>query len=480
MGQFFYHFFGIGWQGFLDIALNSYILFRLYVLFRGTNVLRVLFAMGVLWVLRQVAVSMGLVVTSWAMQGVIAGAALVIIIVFRNEISSVLQTKDLKSFFWGIPRYQRKTPVGIIVESVYELARKKIGALIVLPLNRGLESVVQKGIVWQGKLSKEMLVSIFWEDNPVHDGAAVIQGDRITDVGVILPLSKRTDLPSYFGTRHRAAVGLTEQTDALVIVVSEERGKITLVKDNQIYDINDSAVLEKLLIKHAGSDTSAAGVKKHTRELAVAAAICLICVTGLWFSFSRGMETLSTHDIPVEFIKSDQNMEIFSSTASNVRLLLSGSRPLIRSLQPDRITVKLSLTNTVPGVNKLAVSRNDVTLPPGIVVKNIDPSLIEVFVDVPVKKALSIQPFWTGQISPDLIMTRAVTSPATVSVIGPHQVLTNMETLFTEPLFLDGITASGSMSAQIALHPATIRLEDQKTDRVQVKYTIQNRGAVSP
>ncbi len=480
MGQSFYHFFGIGWQGFFDIALNSYILFRLYVLFRGTNVLRVLFAMGVLWVLRQVAVSMGLVVTSWAMQGVIAGAALVIIIVFRNEISSVLQTRDLKSFFWGIPRYQRKTPVGIIVESVYELARKKIGALIVLPLNRELESVVQKGIVWQGKLSKEMLVSIFWEDNPVHDGAAVIQGDRITDVGVILPLSKRTDLPSYFGTRHRAAIGLTEQTDALVIVVSEERGKITLVKDNRVYDINDSTVLEKLLFKHAGDDTSAKGVKKHTRELAAAAAICLICVTGLWLSFSRGMETLATHDIPVEFIKSDQNMEIFSSTASNVKLLLSGSRPLIRSLQPDRITVKLNLTNTVPGINKLAVSRNDVALPPGIVVKDIEPSLIEVLVDVPVKRELSVQPSWTGRLSPDLIMTRAITSPAKISVIGPHQVLKNMETLFTEPLFLDGITASGSMTAQIALHPTTIRLEDQKKGRVQVEYTIQKRETMSP
>jgi diadenylate cyclase len=480
MGQSFYHFFGIGWQDFLDIALNSYILFRLYVLFRGTNVLRVLFAMGIFWVLRQVAVSMGLVVTSWAMQGVIAVAALVIIIVFRNEISSVLQTRDLKSFFWGIPRYQRNTPMHIIVEGVYELARKKIGSLIVLPLNQGVESFVQKGIPWQGKLSKEMLVSIFWGDNPVHDGAAVIQGDRVTNVGVILPLSKRTDLPSYFGTRHRAAVGLTEQTDALVIVVSEERGKITLVKDNQIYDINDSTVLEKLLIKHVGDDISTTGVKKHTRELAAAAAICLICVTGLWLSFSRGMETLATHDIPVEFIKSDQHMEIFSSSASNVKLLLSGSRPLIRSLQSDRINVKLSLNDTVPGINKLAVSRNDVALPPGIVVKNIDPSLIEVFVDVPVKKELSLQPFWTGRLSPDLIMTRAITSPAHISVIGPHQVLKKMETLYTEPLFMDGITASGSITARIALHPTTIRPEDQKTDSVKVEYTIQNRAAVSP
>lgn len=480
MGQFFYQFFGIGWQGFFDIALNSYILFRLYVLFRGTNVLRVLFAMGIFWVLRQVAVSMGLVVTSWAMQGVIAVAALVIIIVFRNEISSVLQTRDLKSFFWGIPRYQRNTPVHIIVEGVYELARKKIGALIVLPLNQGVESFVQKGISWQGKLSKEMLVSIFWDDNPVHDGAAVIQGDRVTNVGVILPLSKRTDLPSYFGTRHRAAIGLTEQTDSMVIVVSEERGKITLVKDNRIYDINDSRVLEKLLVKHAGQDSAAAGIKKHTRELAAAAAVCLVCVTGLWLSFSRGMESLATHNIPVEFIKSDQNMEIFSSSVSSVTLLISGARPLIRSLGPDRITVKLSLANTVPGTNKLSVSRSAVTLPPGIVVKNIDPSMIEVTVDVSVKKELSIQPFWTGRLSRDLIMTRAVTTPETVHVIGPRQVLTQMETLFTEALSLEEITTSGRISARIVLHPVTIRLEDQKKNRVQVEYTIQKRETVSP
>ncbi len=480
MGQFFYQFFGIGWQGFLDIALNSYILFRLYVLFRGTNVLRVLFAMGIFWVLRQVAVSMGLIVTSWAMQGVIAVAALVIIIVFRNEISSVLQTRDLKSFFWGIPRYQRNTPVNIIVESVYELARKKIGALIVLPLNQGLESVVQKGIAWQGKLSKEMLVSVFWGDNPVHDGAAIIQGDRITNVGVILPLSKRTDLPSYFGTRHRAAVGLTEQTDSLVIVVSEERGKITLVKDSQIYDINDSKVLEKLLVTHAGQDSAAAGVKKHARELAVAAAVCLVCVTGLWLSFSRGMETLATHTLPVEFIKSDQNMEIFSSSSSSATLLLSGARPLIRSLGPDRITVKLSLANTVPGTNRLSVSRSAVTLPPGIVVKNIDPSVIEVTVDVPMKKELPIQPLWTGRLSQDSIMTRAVTTPEKVHVIGPRQVLTQMETLFTEALSLEDITTSGRLAARIALHPATIRLEDQNKDKVQVEYTIQKRETVSP
>jgi len=469
------NFFDIGWQNGLDIALNTYILFRLYVLFRGTNVLRVLLFMGVLLVFRQVAFSMGLIITSWVMQGVIAVAALVIIVVFRNEISSVLKTRDLKFFLWGIPRQQLKTPVGIIVESVYELARQKIGALIVLPLSKGMESVVQEGITWQGKLSKEMLISIFWQDNPVHDGAVVIRGDRITDVGVILPLSKRTDLPSRFGTRHRAAIGLAEQTDAMVIVVSEERGKITVVQDKRVYDINDAAVLEKMLIQHAGGDSSARDVKKQTRELAIAAAVCLACVTGLWFSFSRGLETLATHDVPVEFVKSDQNMEVFSSSASSIRLLVSGSRPLIRSLKPDRINVKLNLTNTTPGKNSLSVGRNAVSLPPGISVKSIEPSMLEVFVDVPLKKEIAIQAFWVGRLSPDLIMTRAVIEPEKILVVGPSQALREIETLFTEPLSLDGITESGKITAGIVFTPSTIRPDDQKKSSVQLEYSVQQR-----
>jgi hypothetical protein len=321
-----------------------------------------------------------------------------------------------------------------------------------------------------------MLISIFWPNNPVHDGAAVIQGNRVTDVGVILPLSKRTDLPSRFGTRHRAAVGLAEQTDALVIVVSEERGTITLVKDRQIYDINDSRVLEKLLTQHAGGETPAGDIKKRTRDLAVAATVCLVCVTGLWFSFSRGVETLATHDVPIEFVKSDQNMEVFSSSSSRVRLLVSGSRPLIRALTSDRITVKLNVTNTVPGKTSLSIGRNSVSLPPGISVKSIEPSMVEVFVDIRLKKEIPVQAFWVGRLSPDLILTQVVVSPEKIVVVGPSQVLSDIGTLFTEPVSLDGIAESGKITTQIAFNPATIRPEDSKRSVIQLEYTVQNRN----
>jgi diadenylate cyclase len=187
------------------------------------------------------------------------------------------------------------------------------------------------------------------------------------------------------------------------------------------------------------------------------------------------LETLATHDVPIEFVKSDQKMEVFSSSASSVRLLVSGSRPLIRSLGPDRINVKLTLANTTPGKNSLSVGRNAISLPPGISVKSIEPSTLEVFVDVPLKKEVPVQTFWVGKLSTDLIMTQVMVSPEKILVVGPSQALKEIDTLFTEPLSLDGITESGKITAGIVFTPSTIRPDDQKKGSVQLEYSIKKR-----
>ncbi len=469
MDQLFYLFSGLRWQDVLDILLNSYILFRLYVLFRGTNVIRALLAICALWAVGQAAVSLGLIVTNWAMQGVITVAALIVIIVFRNEISSVLLTKDLKSFIWGIPRHQFHTPLNIIAQSVHELAQQKIGALIVLPLKQGLASVVQGGISINGKLTKEILMSIFWPDNPVHDGAAVIKGDRIISAGAILPLSKREDLPSYFGTRHRAASGLTELSDALVIVVSEERGKISLFKENQVFSIHDYATLEKHLQEDTGTDPANKGFRRQTFELAAAALISLLCVTGVWFSFSKGLETLAEHEVPVEFMNPDQKMEILSSSASSVKLLLSGARPLINSIKPEQINVKLNLSKSSVGINKLSITKDNILLPPGIRLKKIVPSELDITLDTLIEKDLPVQPYWTGKLSKGMIMKAAKIMPQTVRVIGGGLVLKNISTVFTEPISLEKISGSGTITAGLVLTPASLKLENNH--KIKIQYT---------
>ncbi len=474
MEQLFYLFSGFRWQDALDILLNTYIFFRLYVLFRGTNVIRGLLVICALWAVSQAAVSLGLIITNWAMQGVITVAAFVIIIVFRNEISSIIQTKNLKSFLWGIPRHQFNTPLDIIVESVQELAQKKIGALIVLPLKQGMDNIVQGGISVMGKLSREMLVSIFWPDNPVHDGASIIQGDLITSAGVILPLSKREDLPSFFGTRHRAASGVSELTDALVIVVSEERGKITIFKKNKIYNIHNRSALEKLLQEHAGDDAGDKGLRHQTRELSIVALISLFCVTGIWLSFSKGMETLASHKVPVEFINPDQKMEIISTSSSNVTLLISGARPLINALKPEQINVKLNLSQSAVGSNQLSITKENIVLPPGIRLKKIEPSEIDVTLDTLVEKELPIQPYWIGKLPKGLVMIEAKPIPKTIGVIGGGLLLRDISTIFTEQIPLDKLTESGTTSAVLVLNPASLKLKNN--NKIQIQYRIEKKS----
>jgi uncharacterized protein (TIGR00159 family) len=466
---------GLRWQDIVDILLNSYILFRLYVLFRGTNVIRMVIAIAMLWILERLAMSMGLIVTSWAMQGIIAAAALIIIIVFRNEISGVLQPSSLRSFFWGIPKRQIQTPIDIIVESVYELARHKLGALIVLPLKKGIESLVQGGVPWQGKLSREMLLSIFWNGTPVHDGAVVIQGDQVVEVAAILPLSKSNDLPSHFGTRHRAAFGLAEETDALVIVVSEERGEVTVFKDRAIIIIKDSIDLDRVLREHVGTLHDPKEVRHQAMELGLAAVICLVGIAAIWFSFARGVETFVTLEVPVEFMNRGPKLELLATSASSVTLQLSGSGSLIRSVRPDQVQVKLNLEKAVAGSNQIAIARESIVLPPGIQLNQVEPQILEVNLDERYQKNFPIQPDWTGKLPAGFILQDARTIPDMVKVTGGSQALKEIQTIYTEKIPLENITADGAVSVGLVLFPSNLKLDDASKNKVEVIYKIALR-----
>jgi uncharacterized protein (TIGR00159 family) len=475
MESLFYLFSGFRWQDAFDILLNTYILFRLYVLFRGTNVFRGLLAIVLLWGVSQAALTLGLIVTNWAIQGLIAVAALIVIIVFRNEIAGVLQTKNLKSFLWGIPQYQVHPPLSIIAKSVNELALKKIGALIVLPLKQGLDSVVQGGTLLESKISQEMLVSVFWPGSPMHDGAAIIQGDQIVSAGVILPLSKKDNLPSFFGTRHRAAAGLAELTDALVIVVSEERGEITVFKEGSDIVIQNLQDLEKLLNKHAGDDSTKKQFKNQALELALAGLISLFCIIGIWASFSKGMETFAEYEVPIEFINPNQKMEIVSSSDSNVKLLISGARPLIQSIKPEQINVKLNLSQSIVGDSKLEITQNNIQLPPGIRLKKIVPSQLEITLDTLIEKELPIQPNWVGKLPGGLVLKNAKPIPETIKITGGGRALQNIFTIFTEEIALNNLTESGKVTAALVLNPPSIKLQGDQN--IQIQYIISKMAS---
>ena len=464
------------WQDFIDICLNSYILFRFYVLFRGTNVFRVLIGMTVLWFFQRIATSLGLIVTSWVVQGIVAVGAIIIIVVFRNEIRRVLQAKNLKSILWGLSSKSAITPTEIIVDSVFDMAHRKCGGLIVFPGKEDLSDAVQGGIPWKGMITREMITSIFWHDNPVHDGAAIVQGDQISVVGAILPLSHRDDLPSYYGTRHRAALGLAEATDALVIVVSEERGDVLVAKGNRLREVRQKRTLEQNIQEHLGIAADKKGVvRKGGLEIGAAALLSIVFITGIWFSVSRGQDTLVSLDIPVDYTNRADGTEIVSTSVKSVSLVLSGSGALVKSVTPDQVSVRLDLSTALIGPNAFPITSDNVSLPPGILLREVTPEVVEVVIDETVKKQLPVQIDWAGKLSPELILLDVIMDPESIEVMGGKRILEKITTLYTEKVPLDNLSGRGEISAKLALNPASLKIAPGSKDKVTIQYVIRKR-----
>ncbi len=476
MDKLFLFLSSLRWQDVVDIALNSYILFRLYAVFRGTIVFRVLVGIAFVWFFQRIAVSLGLILASWVLQGITAAAAFIIIVIFRNEIRAVLQAKTLRTILWGVPHQPAKTPVQTIAEALYELAQRHVGALIVFPGKDHLEEVAQSGKPWHGLVSKEMIMSIFWHDNPVHDGAAIIQGDRVTHVGVILPLSHRDDLPSHYATRHRAAAGLAETTDALVVLVSEETGDVAVAKGSQIRVIDQKEELVQTLREHLGTTERQWGyLRREKLELAVAALVSVALITAAWFSFARGLESLVTLEIPIEYMNRDPEMEIVETSVNTVRLDLSGSGALMRSIGPEQVRVKLDLSRALVGRNTFAITPKDIDVPPGVILREIEPPSVGVALDVVVKKELAVQLDWVGKLPEHLVLTKVTVTPDTVTVIGGEQTLKNISTIYTERIRLDHLKRSGTVTAKLALHPPSLKIATGSKDSITAQYVIEEK-----
>lgn len=476
MYNYFLFFSTIGWQDVVDIILNSYILFRFYILFRGTNVFRVLIVIAFLWFFQRIAFSLELIITSWALQGITAVAALIIIVVFRNEIRTVLQAKNLKSFLWGFPQKTSITPVEIISESVFELARKHTGALLVFPAKDDLEEYIKGGLPWRGIISKEMIMSIFWPNNPVHDGAAIIRKDRIAEVSCILPLSHKNNLPSHYGTRHRAALGLTENTDAMVVSVSEERGTVTVAKDSGIHRVNRKEDLERILKEHMGDAPKPDNYnRKGKLEISFAALVSFLFIVGVWFSFSRGLETLINVEVPVEYMNRQSDVEILDTSANSVILDLGGSDSLIKSVRSEQLKVRIDLAKATAGKNSFPITDKNVSLPPGIMLKKVTPSLIAVTLGASVIKELPVKIIWAGKLPNGLRLDKVKIYPDKVKVVGIRRILDGIKFANTEKIDLNNINGSGTTTVKLALSSLSLKIADNSTDTVTVEYTVKKK-----
>lgn len=238
----------IAWNDVLDIAIVAFLIYQMLLIIRGTGAVQ--FGAGVLLLVFIFFISrwLGLKTLHWTLTMIFPYLVFIIIILFQHEIRkaiSILGQNPLLNFF--APRLDRG-PLDEIVLAATAMASRQTGALIVIEREQGLKNYIEGGVTLDAKLSYDLLMSVFNPASPLHDGAVIIQGDRVSAASCFLPLTLNPYLAREMGSRHRAAIGLSEETDALIIVVSEETGKISLVhQEILLLDLDGSELKKRIL-----------------------------------------------------------------------------------------------------------------------------------------------------------------------------------------------------------------------------------------
>jgi diadenylate cyclase len=228
---------GLRLRDVIDVAIVAFVLYRVLLVFRGTVAIQMLFGLGFLMAARFAARQADLRSLSFVLENFWAFWVLALIVLFQPELRRTLAQAGRSRLLQrvvGQGSAERRQLLEEIVRAVDALATKRIGALIAVERQVGLRAYAELGVPMEAVASAELLGSLFQPGSPLHDGAAIIQGDRIAAAGCFLPLSRNLGLSRTLGTRHRAAVGLSEETDAVVVVVSEETGVISLTVDGVI------------------------------------------------------------------------------------------------------------------------------------------------------------------------------------------------------------------------------------------------------
>jgi diadenylate cyclase len=231
----------------VDIALVYYLFYRLLLIIKGTRAFQMLVGIGLIVLVLIASQFLEFYTLDWLIHSFWSQIVLAVVILFQPEIRRTLAQVGERHLFRSLSPVEGSKFIEETVKAAVSMANKRIGALIVLERDTDLTTIVEMGTELDAKVTKEILVSIFLPYSPIHDGAAIIRNGRIIAAGCFLPLTLSSNISKSLGTRHRAAVGLTEETDAIVVVVSEETGEISVVKNGVIEHNADAPALRKTL-----------------------------------------------------------------------------------------------------------------------------------------------------------------------------------------------------------------------------------------
>jgi uncharacterized protein (TIGR00159 family) len=368
------------WQSVIDILLVGFLLYQLYLWVRESRAVRALIGLAVLGALSLAARWSDLTMAGWLFESLWSMLLLLIVIVFQPEIRRILERMNPLDVFRGQRVVFERETLAELTEAAFSLARDKVGALVVLPGRDPVEEHLREGVQVEAVVSRELLCTLFQPPAPTHDGAVVIRSNRIERAACFLPMTTTSGLPSEYGARHRAAIGLTERCDALCVLVSEERGTVALAHQGTLTPFFEPARLKQELereIQDSLSDDALRGggwTWLTRRWWAKGLAVGLVSV--FWVTVVGQQSSEIALTVPIEYHQIAPMIELRGDVPREVNIRLRGSQLALEALRSRPMRARISLAQVREGTNFLPLTEGQLDLPPGVEITEIRPALV--------------------------------------------------------------------------------------------------------
>ncbi len=378
----------IGFAGFFDIAFMSLLVYSFLLWFKKTRAGFVVTGIIIISIIYLLARQFNLVLIYSVLQGFFAVIIIALIVIFQDELRRLFERIAVLGLK---PRFNNSSKskdfpreIQLLVKTLSDFANNKIGALIVLPGRDIIDLYLEGGVELNGELSEPLLKSIFDPHSIGHDGAVIIEGGKISMFSVHLPLSKNFQQLRYHGTRHAAALGLSEFTDAVCLVVSEERGTISVARNGVLKQVGFeqlNLILDRFYEEmHPTSKTAVLNdfLVKNFKEKVIA----VILTLALWFVlvYGAGLE-YESFLVPIQTTPLQPQYKISEVEPKEVKVTFLGPRRSFFFTSENEISLILNLPNVTSGLKTVNISDSNLNFPKGLSVEKIEPSRVKLRVD---------------------------------------------------------------------------------------------------
>jgi uncharacterized protein (TIGR00159 family) len=423
-------------QDIADILIMTFLLYQLYSWFRGTRAIQVLLGLGVVTLIYFATRFLDLYMTSWVLQELGTVLIVLIIVIFQTEIRQALYRFSLLRHILDSRKETEHSQFQDIAETLFRMAANKTGALIVFQGNDSLHDLMTNGVVINSDISPQMLESIFYDGSPFHDGAALINSGKIEKAACHLPLSVSSDVPQYLGTRHRAALGLSERSDAVVIAISEERGEVSLVTAGSIRRIKGPAelimALDELLRSDAEKPSTTMQQRFYSNLLPKVTLLLGVCV--FWVLITTRQGQITTVTAPVRLHGVPDSIFLLRIIPEDVTVQIKAMSSL--APQPSKIdlTAEIDASAIAEGTTLLRVNQSNITAPSGMIITSVLPSTVRVSSENKLHKVVAVKVLLKGKLMPGMSSRQVACDPASVEIEGPASQVSRISSVSTEEI----------------------------------------------